>query len=232
MAHIAIPIHKETAEVAALRDELVAVGRKLWDRAYVDGNGGNISVRLADNRVLCTPTMVSKGDLEPGGLCVVDLDGNALAGNRTCTSELLLHLAIYNANPRAQAVLHCHPPYATAWAITGSAPPSGYLSEYEIFIGRAAIAPYETPGTQVFAQSVLPFVHEHNTILLANHGVVCWADTATRAEWLIEILDTYCKTLLIAQQMGRPLQKIPDEKIEELLAIKQKMGLPDPRLGR
>ncbi len=192
MAHIAVPIHDETAEVAALRDELVAVGRKLWDRAYVDGNGGNISVRLADNRVLCTPTMVSKGDLEPGGLCVVDLDGNALAGNRARTSELLLHLAIYNENPRAQAVLHCHPPYATAWAITGSAPPSGYLSEYEIFIGRAAIAPYETPGTQAFAQSVLPFVHEHNTILLANHGVVCWADTQTRAEWQIEILGIHC----------------------------------------
>lgn len=227
MAHATIAI---VDEAAALRAEMVAVGRKLWDRAYVDGNGGNISVRLEGDRVLCTPTMVSKGDLEPGDLCVVDLEGKALAGSRARTSELLLHLAIYNANPRAQAVLHCHPPYATAWALTGCAPPSGYLSEYEIFIGPAAIAPYETPGTQAFADSVLPFVHEHNTILLANHGVVCWADTVTHAEWLVEILDTYCKTLLIAQQMGRPLAAIPAEKIEEILAIKRRMGLPDPRL--
>ena len=143
--------------------------------------------------------------MEPADICLSDLEGNILAGDRLRTSELLLHLEIYRANPRARAVVHCHPPYATAFSMTGTAPPVGLISEYEIFIGPAAVAPYETPGTQAFAETVLPFVQDHNTILLANHGVVCWADTVTHAEWLTEILENYCKTYLIAQQIGKPL---------------------------
>lgn len=218
-------------EAESLRAEIIAAGRKLWQRQYVDGNGGNISARVNTNYVLCTPTMVSKGDLEPADICLTDLEGNILAGDRLRTSELLLHLAIYRANPHARAVVHCHPPNATAFALTGAAPPNGYLSEFEIFIGPVAVAPYETPGTQAFATTVQPFVHDHNTILLSNHGVVCWADTVTHAEWLTEILEAYCKTWLIAQQLGRPLRPIPGGKLEEILAIKRRLGLPDERLG-
>src|ERR1022692_3937247 len=181
-------------EADALRAEIIRVGRKLWERQYVDGNGGNISVRLGSKYVFCTPTLLSKGDLQPADICLSDLDGNILAGDRSRTSELLLHLEIYKANSQARAILHCHPPYATAFAITGTIPPNGLIPEYEVFIGPAAVAPYETPGTQAFAETVLPFVHQHNTILLKNHGVVCWSDTVTHAEWLCEIMDTYCKT--------------------------------------
>src|ERR1035441_2978023 len=99
-------------EANALRAEIIAVGRKLWERQYVDGNGGNISVRLGSKYVLCTPTMMSKRDLEPADICLSDLSGNILAGDRLRTSELLLHLEIYKANPKARAVLHCHPPYS------------------------------------------------------------------------------------------------------------------------
>ena len=219
-------------EAEALRTEMISVGRKLWQRQYVDGNGGNISVRLGSRYVLCTPTMMSKGDLEPADICLSDLDGNILAGDRPRTSELLLHLAIYKANSRAHSVVHCHPPYATAFAITGSAPPVGFSSEYEIFVGPVGVAHYETPGTQAFAESVLPFVHDHNTILLSNHGIVCWSDTPTHAEWLVEILDNYCKTYLIAQQVGKPLAAIPEDKIQEILALKRRMGLPDIRMAR
>src|SRR5208282_2973058 len=102
-------------EADALRAEIIAVGRKLWERSYVDGNGGNISVRLGARYVLCTPTMISKGDLQPTDICLCDLEGNTLAGNGTRTSELLLHLEIYKANPHARAVVHCHPPHATAF---------------------------------------------------------------------------------------------------------------------
>ncbi|HWA95474.1 MAG TPA: class II aldolase/adducin family protein [Terracidiphilus sp.] len=218
-------------EAENLRAEMIRVGHKLWQRQYVDGNGGNISVRLGTKYVLCTPTMLSKGDLEPADICLSDLDGNILAGDRLRTSEFQLHLEIYRANPRARAVVHCHPPYATAFAITGSAPPVGYVSEYEFFVGPVAVAPYETPGTKAFAETVLPFVENHNTILLSNHGVVCWSDTVTHAEWLVEIFDTYCKTILIAEQTGRELKKIPDEKIQELLVAKRRMGLPDERLA-
>ena len=219
-------------EADALRAEIIRVGRKLWERQYVDGNGGNISVRLGSKYVLCTPTMLSKGDLEPADICLSDLEGNILAGDGSRTSELLLHLEIYKANSRARAVLHCHPPYATAFAITGTIPPNGLIPEYEVFIGPAAVAPYETPGTQAFAETVLPYVQEHNTILLGNHGIVCWADTVTHAEWLAEILDTYCKTYLIAKQIGEPLKFIPDSKIEEILALKRRLGFPDARMGR
>jgi len=221
-----------SAEANALRAEIIRTGRKLWDRQYVDGNGGNLSVRLGAEFVLCTPTMLSKADLEVADICLSDLNGKILAGDRTLTSELLLHLEIYKANPKARAVVHCHPPYATAFAITGTVPPNGLIPEYEVFIGPAAVAPYETPGTQAFAETVLPFVAEHNTILLKNHGVVCWADTVTHAEWLAEIMDTYCKTYLIAKQIGEPLSVIPDDKIDDILRRKQWMGLPDSRMAR
>jgi L-fuculose-phosphate aldolase len=204
----------------------------MWERQYVDGNGGNISVRLGSKYVLCTPTMLSKGDLEPADICLSDLEGNILAGDRLRTSELLLHLEIYKANPKARAVLHCHPPYATAFAITGSAPPHGLVPEYEIWIGPTAVAPYETPGTQAFAETVLPFVEDHNTIVLANHGIVCWSDTVTHAEWLAEIMEYYCKTYLIALQIGKPLQFIPEDKIQDILALKRRMGFPDARLPK
>jgi L-fuculose-phosphate aldolase len=218
-------------EAEALRNEIIRVGRKLWERQYVDGNGGNISARLGTRYVLCTPTMLSKGDLQPADICLSDLDGNILAGDRSRTSELLLHLEIYKANPRAHAVLHCHPPYATAFAVTGTIPPNGLIPEYEVFVGPAAVAPYETPGTQAFAETVLPFVHHHNTILLKNHGIVCWSDTVTHAEWLAEIIDNYCKTYLIAKQIGEPLQFIPENKIQEILALKRRLGFPDARLA-
>jgi L-fuculose-phosphate aldolase len=221
-----------SAEANALRAEIIRTGRKLWERQYVDGNGGNISVRLGAEFVLCTPTMLSKADLEAADICLSDLNGKILAGDRTLTSELLLHLEIYKANPKARAVVHCHPPYATAFAVAGVIPPNGMIPEYEVFIGPAAVAPYETPGTQAFAETVIPFVHEHNTILLKNHGVVCWADTVTHAEWLCEIMDTYCKTYLIAKQIGEPLGVIPDDKIDDILRRKQWMGLPDARMGR
>ena len=218
-------------EAEALRAEIIRVGRKLWERGYVDGNGGNISARMCSKYVLCTPTMMSKRDMQPADICLSDLEGNILAGDRLRTSELLLHLEIYRANPRARAVVHCHPPYATAFSLTGTAPPVGLISEYEIFVGPTAVAEYQTTGTRAFAESVLPFVHDHNTILLANHGVVCWSDSVTHAEWLMEILETYCKTYLISQQIGKPLNYIPQEKIQEILALKKRMGLPDARMG-
>ena len=217
-------------EAEAFRKEIIRVGRKLWERQYVDGNGGNISVRLGSRYVLCTPTMLSKGDLELADICLSDLEGNILAGDRTRTSELLLHLEIYKANERARAVVHCHPPYATAFAVTGSTPPNGLITEYELFIGPAAVAPYETPGTKAFAETVRPFVENHNTILLCNHGIVCWADTVMHAEWLVEIFETCCKTYLLAQQIGKPLTFIPESKMREILALKQRLGFPDARL--
>ena len=217
-------------EAASLKEEIVRVGRKLWERQYVDGNGGNISARIGPHYVLCTPTLLSKGDLRVEDLSLVDLDNSQICGDRPQTSEILLHLEIYKAVPQAKAVIHCHPPYATAHAIAGVIPQGNLIPEQEVFVGPVALAPYETPGTQAFAETVLPYVKSHNTILLANHGIVCWADTATHAEWYAEVVETYCKTTMIAAQLRRKLREIPPDKIADLLARKKSMGLPDPRL--
>src|SRR6266702_2864857 len=218
-----------TPEAEAIKLEICAVGRKLWNRQYVDGNGGNISYRIGPNEVICTPTLVSKFDLTPEDLCLVDLDGNQVAGIKPRTSEIFLHLEIYKAVPEAKATVHCHPPHATAYAITGRVPPSRVIPEFEVFVGKVAVSPYETPGTAAFAQTVLPYVKQHNTVLLTNHGIVCWADTVTHAEWYAEVVDTYCWTLMLAAQLGTPLSHITGEKAADLLAIKKKLGLPDPR---
>ncbi|HTW82295.1 MAG TPA: class II aldolase/adducin family protein [Terracidiphilus sp.] len=214
-----------------LKQEIVAAGKKLWQRQYVDGNGGNISARISPQYVVCTPTMLSKGDLRPEDLSLVDLDNKQIVGNRPQTSEVSLHLEIYKAVPQAQAVVHCHPPYATAHAVAGILPQGNLIPEQEVFIGPVALAPYETPGTAEFARSVLPMAKHHNTIFLTNHGIVCWSDTVTHAEWNAEIIDTYCKTAMIAAQLKSPLPEIPPGKIDEILAIKRYLGFPDARLA-
>ena len=216
-------------DALAIREEIVAAGRKLWQRQYVDGNGGNISARLTENTVICTPTMLSKADLTTHDLCLVDLDGNQLAGSRRRSSEILLHLEIFKAVPQAGAVIHCHPPHATAYAVTGRVPPGCHVAEHEVFIGPVALVPYETPGTKVCAESVLPYVHDHDTILLANHGVVCWGDTVTHAEWYVEIVETTCRILILASHLGAAPALIPAAKVGDLLTMKNRLGLPDAR---
>src|SRR5664279_4146177 len=218
-------------EALLLKNEIIDAGRKLWARAYVDGNGGNISARIHPEYVISSPTLCSKGDLRIEDLSLVDLENNRICGDRKHTSEILLHLEIYKAVLQATAVIHCHPPYATAHAIAGVIPPGNLIPEMEVFVGPVAISPYDTPGTKSFARTVLPFVRQHNTILLANHGIVCWADTVTHAEWYTEVIDTYCKTVMIASQLGKPLNEIPPDKIADLLAIKKSLGLPDARFA-
>lgn len=216
----------------ALKEEIVRAGRKLWERQYVDGNGGNITARLTDDWVISTPTMLSKADLTVADLCLVDLDGNQLAGRRARSSEILLHLAIFRALAAARAVIHCHPPHATTFALVHKVPPVAMLAEHEVFVGPVAFAPYETPGTQACADSVVPYVRDHNTVLLGNHGLVCWADTVTHAEWCTEVMDATCRILILASHLGEAPVPIPADKIGDLLAMKTALGLPDARFGR
>jgi L-fuculose-phosphate aldolase len=219
-------------EARAIKEEIVRVGRKLWERQFVDGNGGNISCRLTDEWIICTPTLMSKADMTVDDMCLVDLAGNQLAGTRKRSSEILLHLEIFKAVPEAMSVLHCHPPHATAYALVGVVPPTCMISEHEIFIGPVALTPYETPGTIECARAVVPFVRDHNTVLMANHGLVCWADTITHAEWYAEVMDTTCRILILASHLGEAPSQIPSSKIGDLLETKHRMGMPDARFNR
>jgi L-fuculose-phosphate aldolase len=162
-------------------------------------------------------------------ICMVDLDGNQLAGSKKRTSEILLHLEIMKANPKARACVHAHPPHATAFAITDACVPSCMIPEMEVLVGRVGRTPYETPGTKAFAETVLPVCQDHNTILLQNHGVITWADDLERAYWFMEIVDAYCRTVVIASHIGGQMTYMPPEKVGDLLKIKQTLGLPDAR---
>lgn len=219
----------ESAEAARAKREIVRAARKLWLREYVDGNGGNLSYRLTDQYVLCTPTLMSKADVRPTDIAMVDLHGRQVAGAARRSSEISLHVAIMRAVPAARAVIHCHPPHATAYAVIGRVPPEWLLAEPEVFLGPIGWVPYETPGTEVGADAAAAVATRHNTLILANHGVACWADTVTHAEWYVEILDAYCRTLMLATQLPAPLAPMPRGKLRELLDLKHRLGLPDVR---
>jgi L-fuculose-phosphate aldolase len=221
----------DSAEVSARKAEICDIGRRLWQRAYVDGNGGNISVQVAEGLVLCSPTLVSKGFMKPEDLCLVDLEGNQKAGRKRRTSELLMHLAIFKAQPKALACVHAHPPYATGFAVAGVRPPTRMIPEMELMCGEVPLAPYVTPGGDELGAAVAGLAVEHNTILMANHGVVAWGRSIEDAYFKMEILEAYCRTVLVTAQLGKDPNYISPRQTQELLRIKEKMGIPDARLG-
>lgn len=217
--------------VQDLKAQICDIGRRLWQREYVDGNGGNLAIRAGKDLALCTPTLVSKGFMQPEDICLVDFDGNQLAGSRKCTSEILMHLQIMKRQPKAIATCHCHPPSSTGFAVTGTLPPIGLVSEFELFVSLA-IAPYRTPGTPELGRLAAKLADRHNTILLANHGVVSWSHHDLEdAYFKMEILESYCRTVLAAKQLGVPAKKMTTTQIKDLLKIKKRLGVPDPRLG-
>src|SRR5436190_16311169 len=169
-----------------LKEQMCEIGRRLYNRGFAAANDGNITVRLNDREILCTPTMVSKGFLKPEDICKVDYEGKQLAGTRKRTSEVLLHLAVYKNRPDVNAVVHCHPPHATAFAVAHEPIPNCVLPEVEVFLGEIPITKYETPGDQRFADTVLPFVKKSNVIILANHGTVSFGETVEKAYWWTE----------------------------------------------
>ena len=214
-----------------LKEQLCDVGRRLWQREYVDGNGGNIAIRVGEDVAICTPTLVSKGFMKPEDMCLVDFEGNQLAGVKRRTSEILMHLQIMKRQPKAIATCHCHPPYSTGFAVAGVLPPTCMIPEFEVF-ASVAIAPYRTPGSPEMGQLVADLVDKHNTILMANHGVVSWShNNVEDAYFKMEILEAYCRTILVTAQLGRPANTMTPNQLQDLLKIKQSLGIPDPRHG-
>jgi len=217
--------------IQELKLQICDIGRRMWQRAYVDGNGGNIAIRVGEGIALCTPTGVSKGFMKPEDLCLVDLEGTQLCGGKARTSEILMHLQIMKRQPRAVASVHCHPPCSTGFAVAGVEPPAGMISEFELFVS-VATAPYRTPGTPELGELIADLADKHNTILMANHGVVAWShNNVEDAYFKIEILEACCHTMLVTLQLGQPPKTMTPAQVQELLKIKQKLGIPDPRIG-
>jgi L-fuculose-phosphate aldolase len=212
-----------------IKQEICEIGRRIYQRGFAAANDGNISYRLGPNEVLCTPTMISKGFMKPEDLCVVDMEGKQLSGHRKRTSEIMLHLEIMKARPDVKAVVHCHPPHATAFGIAREPIPQCVLPEVEIFLGDVPIARYETPGGPEFAKTILPFVEKCNIVILANHGTVSFGETVERAYWWAEILDAYCRILMLARGLGR-IHYFSEPEAQALLQLKEKWGLKDPRM--
>jgi L-fuculose-phosphate aldolase len=206
-----------------LREEICDVGRRLHDRGFVAAWDGNISARMSDGTVLCTPTMCSKGRLKVAELCVVDDAGDPVRGPRGRTSEILMHLAIYRHRPDVQAVVHSHAPHATAFAITGEPVPGGVLAEAEYFLGPVPTVPYTLPGTRLFADSVVPFLSGARALILANHGCVTFGPTLELAWGYTEILDAYCRILLQARPLGPP-RRLNSSQVLELADQRRRAG--------
>src|SRR5437763_9701894 len=170
-----------------LREATCDVGRRLHDRGFVAAWDGNISARLPGGTFLCTPTMCSKGRLRPDELCVVDAAGGQVSGPRGRTSEILLHLSIYRHRPDVNAVVHSHAPHATAFAVAGEPLPTGVLAEAEYFLGVVPTVPYTLPGTQAFADSVVPYLDRTCALLLANPAIVTFGPRLGRAGAYTEV---------------------------------------------
>jgi L-fuculose-phosphate aldolase len=207
----------------SIKTQMCEIGRRMWQRGLVAGSDGNISVRLNSEQFLCTPTMCSKGFLQPTDICLLDFSGDQLEGDKRRSSESLLHLEVLKARPDVMSVVHCHPPHATAFAITGRSVPMGVMAEADVFLGDVPIVPYDTPGTAAFSQTILPFVHDSNACLLANHGAVTYGPTLEQAYNLMEVLENYCRILLLSGQLG-PARTLSPEHRGVLAKIRQRSG--------
>jgi len=218
--------------IETLKRRICDIGRRMWEKDYTDGNGGNITIRVGDNLVLCTPTLISKGFMAPENIALVDLDGKQLAGSRRRTSEALTHLAIMQRQPAAKACVHAHPPYATAFAVARVQPPTCLIPEAEVFLGKIGYAEYQTPGTPENARVVGDAAVENQCVLMENHGVITWGKDVEDAYWKMENADSYCKTVWIASQLGGQLgEGIGGKKVRDLIALRKSLGMPDSREG-
>ena len=218
-----------SAPIRAVKRQICEMGRRIYARGYTDGNGGNISVRVGEDLVLCTPTLCSKGFMEEEDICLVDMQAGQLCGRRPRTSEVKVHIAMMLSSGMS-ACIHCHPPHCNAFLFAGQVPPSGINPEADIFFNQIPLAPYATPGSKEVAASVSKAAKKSNVIFMENHGIVCGGRDVEEAEWFAENADAYCQVLLLAAGHGAKINQVGPKGVKDFLAIRKSLGLPvDPR---
>lgn len=201
------------------------VGRRMYMKNFVAANDGNITVKVGPNTIWTTPTGVSKGFMTPDMLIKMDLSGNMISGTRKPSSELKMHLRVYHENPEVNAVVHCHPPVATSFAIAGIDLDKAVSPESVVILGTVPVAPYATPGTQEVPDSIAPYCKEYNAVLLANHGALTWGKDIIEAFYRMESLEHYALMLMYSSKIIEEAQELNCTQVSELINIRKKMGI-------
>jgi L-fuculose-phosphate aldolase len=217
------------SEFQARRD-VVEIGRRIWQRGYVAANDGNLSVRVAPDRIVVTPTGRSKGFLRPDELVVVDMEGKKRSGTLEPTSELPMHIFAYTSRPDIEAVVHAHPPRATGFAVAGVALAQCVLPEVILTLGKVPLTEYATPSTTEVPTSIEAFIGKYNAILLRNHGVLTLGATVEEAYFRMETVEHFAEITLAAMTLGgaSPLSR---EDVRKLLEVREKLGIPSAGSG-
>lgn len=203
------------------RQEIVRFGRMLHERGYVAATDGNLSVCLDHRRILATPTSMSKGMMRPSDLVIVDRDGRRLAGRREVSSEIGMHLVIYRLRPDVRAIVHAHPPTATAYAAAGLPLNQALISEVVIGLGCIPLAEYGTPGTPECSRALEPLIPQYDAILMSNHGVVTYGESLLCAYMKMETVEHFAKIALVTHLLGRQ-HLLGAQEIEKLIAARSK----------
>ena len=212
---------------AQLRADIVEVGRRLYARGYTASNDGNISVRLDGDRLLMTPTGVCKGFMHVDMMCITDLDGRKLSGDRNPSSEMQMHLEVYRQRPEIEAVVHAHPPVATAFAVAGIALDRAVLAEVVTTLGSVPIAEYATPSTKELPEAVRKYVKAHDGMLLANHGALTLGTDLFSAYYKMETIEHFANISFVARMLGGERLLSRDE-VMRLQGLRGRYGIAAP----
>jgi L-fuculose-phosphate aldolase len=206
------------------REDIVRIGRLMYEHGWIAANDGNISIRLDQNRILATPTGVRKGMLHPDDLIVCDMDGRKLSGEKDPTTEMGMHLTVYHSRDDVGAVVHAHPPTATGFAVAGRALNQGILPEAIVALGFVPLAEYGIPGTPALSEGMRPYVDKYDAMLLANHGAVAYGEDVFKAYARLETVEHVARITLVAELLGGP-RVLPREEIEKLFAARARYGV-------
>lgn len=206
------------------RQEIVHVGRMVWEKGWVAANDGNISVRLDQDRVLCTPTQICKGLMQPDDMIICDMKGNKISGTRERTSEIMMHLTVYNLRPDIRSVVHAHPPVATGYAAAGRSLNLALLPEVVIGLGCVPLAGYGLPGTPELTDPMLPLIPKYEALLMGNHGAVCYGEDVYKAFFRMETVEHFARISLVAELLGGA-QVLPKLEVDKLLDSRSRYGV-------
>lgn len=212
-----------------LKEWICEYGRRMWQRQFIAANDGNISVRLDDDEILVTPTGVSKGFMQPGDIITVNARGERRYGDRKPSSEVRMHLYIYAERSDIHAVVHAHPPTATAFAAAGIPMSHCALTEIVATLGTVPLAQYAVPGGDELPRSLEPWVHKADAILLSNHGVLTYGPDLETAYYRMEAVEHVARILLNAIQLGG-INLLSRQQVDELLDYRRRLNIPGKNL--